>query len=301
MVPPGASVADPPARLNRRFQQETVFILRPPDRTCFCLTEAARAKGGVMRDRGGRRRADDAIAVQRARWGVSRGVEVPGRLRVAARRRKGEAAGKERVEKESAAAAAGALLAPAQRPEKDAPAPAAARAAKAETARLSMGGRGLEARDGRWMGEGAGADERGRRLPRVRNTLALHPEPRLTNAHTPRATTHTALPHPPLSILSSLQKVVRRPPAGIGFPPPRRGLKLQERRPHPFPDLHDRRQVAAPVTVVRGGEDRHDGLVVAPVVALHDQLVRARDEGQTVRVVELVGDVLAKRITRASG
>ena len=103
-------------------------------------------------------------------------------------------------------------------------------------------------------------------------------------------------------ILSSLffffhsQEIVRRPPRRVGLAPPRRRLKLQEARPEPLPDLHDRREVAAPVAVVGRAEHGHDRLVVAPVVALHHELVRARDEREAVGVVELLRDVGAKGV-----
>jgi hypothetical protein len=62
-------------------------------------------------------------------------------------------------------------------------------------------------------------------------------------------------------------------------------------------DLHDRGLVAATVAVVRSREDRHDVLLVAPVVALHHQLMRARDQRQTVVVIELLGNVLTECVT----
>ena len=56
----------------------------------------------------------------------------------------------------------------------------------------------------------------------------------------------------------------------------------------------------AAVAVVGGAEDGDHVLVVAPVVALHDQLVGPGDEGELVGVVELLGDVLAEGVARAS-
>ena len=50
--------------------------------------------------------------------------------------------------------------------------------------------------------------------------------------------------------------------------------------------LHDGRLVAASVAVVGRGEDGDDVSVVAPVVALHDELVRTGQKLQTVDVVE---------------
>ena len=60
-------------------------------------------------------------------------------------------------------------------------------------------------------------------------------------------------------------------------------------------ELHERGLVAAAVAVVGRAEDGDDVLVVRPVVALHDQLVGARNERQPVAVVEALGDVHAKR------
>ena len=64
--------------------------------------------------------------------------------------------------------------------------------------------------------------------------------------------------------------------------------------------LHDGRLVAASVAVVGRGEDGDDVSVVAPVVALHDELVRPRDQRQPVRVVERLGDVLAEGVAGAA-
>ena len=61
-------------------------------------------------------------------------------------------------------------------------------------------------------------------------------------------------------------------------------------------DLHYRRLVAAPVAVVRSGEDRDDALIVLPLVPLHNELVCSGDEVQAVDVGELFGDVLAEGV-----
>jgi len=53
--------------------------------------------------------------------------------------------------------------------------------------------------------------------------------------------------------------------------------------------------------VVRRGEDGDDVFLVAPVVALHDQLVRARHQRETVVVVELLGDVLPECVAGTAG
>ena len=60
--------------------------------------------------------------------------------------------------------------------------------------------------------------------------------------------------------------------------------------------LDDRREVPAAVAVVRCREHGHDTVVVHPVESLHDQLVRPCDELQTICVVELLRNVLPKRV-----
>eukprot|EP00237_Pycnococcus_provasolii_P010175 CAMPEP_0198710720 /NCGR_PEP_ID=MMETSP1471-20131121/2951_1 /TAXON_ID=41880 /ORGANISM="Pycnococcus provasolii, Strain RCC733" /LENGTH=339 /DNA_ID=CAMNT_0044470407 /DNA_START=189 /DNA_END=1208 /DNA_ORIENTATION=- len=60
--------------------------------------------------------------------------------------------------------------------------------------------------------------------------------------------------------------------------------------------LDDRREVPAAVAVVRCREHGHDTVVVHPVESLHDKLVRPCDELQTICVVELLRDVLPKRV-----
>lgn len=55
-----------------------------------------------------------------------------------------------------------------------------------------------------------------------------------------------------------------------------------------------------PVAVVGGREDGDHVLLVAPVVALHHKLVRARHQREAIGVVELLADVLAKGVACAS-
>lgn len=82
--------------------------------------------------------------------------------------------------------------------------------------------------------------------------------------------------------------------------PPGRRIKLQETVLQLFTDLHDSSLVATPVTVVRGTEDGDYVAVVTPVVSLHHKLMRARHEGQTIDVIELLGDVLSEGVACAS-
>lgn len=65
-------------------------------------------------------------------------------------------------------------------------------------------------------------------------------------------------------------------------------------------ELHDGGLVAAAVAVVGGREDGDDVVVLAPLEAVHDELVGARDEREAVGVVEGLGDVEPERVAGAA-
>jgi len=65
-------------------------------------------------------------------------------------------------------------------------------------------------------------------------------------------------------------------------------IELQEGMFHVFVEFHDGCLVTAAVAVVGSGEDGDDALLVAPVVALHDELMRSGDERETVGTIELL-------------
>lgn len=77
-------------------------------------------------------------------------------------------------------------------------------------------------------------------------------------------------------------------------------VKLQEGVVEGVVQLHDGRLVAAAVAVVGRREDGHHVVVVAPVEALHHQLVGASDQCQAVGVVEGLADVVAKGVAGAA-
>jgi len=77
-------------------------------------------------------------------------------------------------------------------------------------------------------------------------------------------------------------------------------VKLQECVLQVLIDLHDCCLVAATVAIVWSREDRYDVSVMAPIIALHDKLVRTRDEFQTICMVELLRNVLAKSVASSS-
>lgn len=53
-------------------------------------------------------------------------------------------------------------------------------------------------------------------------------------------------------------------------------------------DLHDGSLIPASVAVVWCRKDGDHVLIVAPIVALHDQLMRAGHKSQTIVVIELL-------------
>ena len=78
-------------------------------------------------------------------------------------------------------------------------------------------------------------------------------------------------------------------------------VELEEIILHELVDLHYGGLVTAAVAIVRCREDCDDITLVRPVVPVHDQLMRTRNSSQVVRVVELLGDVLAEGVASTSG
>lgn len=74
-----------------------------------------------------------------------------------------------------------------------------------------------------------------------------------------------------------LEEVVRGSAGDVGLSSSRSGVELEERVFHGLVKLHDGSLVAATVAIVGRREDGDDRLLVAPVVALHDELMRSRD------------------------
>lgn len=52
--------------------------------------------------------------------------------------------------------------------------------------------------------------------------------------------------------------------------------------------LHYGRLITTPIAVVRSTEDGDDIALMTPIEALHDQLMRTADQGETVAVIELL-------------
>ena len=76
------------------------------------------------------------------------------------------------------------------------------------------------------------------------------------------------------------------------FPTPWSWVKLQEGILEGVVKLHDGSLVSTAVAVVGGGEDGDHVPVMAPVVALHHQLMGSAHQGQTIRMVECLGYIL---------
>ncbi|KAH9407846.1 hypothetical protein TYRP_011491 [Tyrophagus putrescentiae] len=97
-----------------------------------------------------------------------------------------------------------------------------------------------------------------------------------------------------------LEKVIGRSAGDVRLAALRRRVKLEEGVVEGVVELHDRRLVAAAVAVVGRTEDGHHVVVVAPVEALHHQLVGAGDQRQAVGVVEGLADVVAEGVAGAA-
>lgn len=98
-----------------------------------------------------------------------------------------------------------------------------------------------------------------------------------------------------------LEEVIGGTASNVRLGSSRSRVELQEGMLHVLIELHDGRLVAAAVAVVGRREDRDDRLFVAPVVAFHDELMRARDESEAVGAVELLRHVLTERVTGSTG
>eukprot|EP00401_Gymnodinium_catenatum_P017940 CAMPEP_0117606598 /NCGR_PEP_ID=MMETSP0784-20121206/79793_1 /TAXON_ID=39447 /ORGANISM="" /LENGTH=264 /DNA_ID=CAMNT_0005409681 /DNA_START=21 /DNA_END=816 /DNA_ORIENTATION=+ len=104
-----------------------------------------------------------------------------------------------------------------------------------------------------------------------------------------------------MAVARHSKEVVRHAANGVGLNLLHwRWVKLQEGVLQVLVDFHHGSLVAAPIAVVWRREDRDHVAVVAPVVTLHDKLVCAGDELQSVRMVELLRDVLAESIAGAA-
>ena len=120
----------------------------------------------------------------------------------------------------------------------------------------------------------------------------------------------------------SSEEVVWCPPRDVGLSPPGRWVELEavwrgsgsaahgqggqlrgkyvQHVLHVFVKLHNSGLVATAVAVVGRGEDGHDVLLVAPVVAFHDELMSAGDEVEAVVVIELLRNVLPESVAGSS-
>lgn len=78
------------------------------------------------------------------------------------------------------------------------------------------------------------------------------------------------------------------------FTTPRSRIKDQKVVIHLLVNLHDPRFIAAPITVIRRRKYSHYLLLVTPVEAVHDKLMRPCYQLKTVCVIKILRDVLAE-------
>ena len=78
-------------------------------------------------------------------------------------------------------------------------------------------------------------------------------------------------------------------------------IKLQEGVLHELIDFHNGSLVAASVAVVGSREHCDHIALVSPVVAVHHKLVSTGYQFESIGMVELLRNILAKRVAGASG
>lgn len=83
-----------------------------------------------------------------------------------------------------------------------------------------------------------------------------------------------------------LQEVVGSSTGDVGLSSARGGVKLQKRVFEGVIELHDGRLVTTAIAVIWSAKYRHNIPLVAPVVALHDELMCTRHQRESVGVVE---------------
>ena len=80
-----------------------------------------------------------------------------------------------------------------------------------------------------------------------------------------------------------------------------RGVKHEEVVVHVLVNLHDTGLVRAAVAVIGRREYSDDMLIMTPVEAVHDELMRTRDQLQAIDVIELLRNILAEGVPSTSG
>lgn len=98
-----------------------------------------------------------------------------------------------------------------------------------------------------------------------------------------------------------LEKVIGRSAGNVRLAALGCRVKLQKGVVEGVIEFHYGRLVATAVAVVGRRKDGHDIVVVAPVEALHYELMGAGDERQAVRVVKGLANVVAKGVAGATG
>ena len=96
------------------------------------------------------------------------------------------------------------------------------------------------------------------------------------------------------------EKIVRRALTYIGLSLTRCRVKLQESVLHEFVYLHDGCLITASITVVWCREYCNNVALMSPVVSVHHKLMGTWDQLEAISMVELLWDVLTKRIASTS-
>lgn len=77
-------------------------------------------------------------------------------------------------------------------------------------------------------------------------------------------------------------------------------VELEESVLHEFIDLHDGGLITASVAVVWSWENSDNISVVRPIITVHYKLMCSSDELQVIWMIELLWDILSKRVTSTS-
>lgn len=94
-----------------------------------------------------------------------------------------------------------------------------------------------------------------------------------------------------------LEEIIRRSAGDMRLTTSRSRVKLKEGVFKMFINLHDSSLVTTAITVVRSREDCHNILFMAPIVTIHNKLMRTSDQCKAVGVRKALGDILTKGIT----
>lgn len=99
---------------------------------------------------------------------------------------------------------------------------------------------------------------------------------------------------------SVLEEVIRGSASDVGLTTTWGRVKLKEGVFQCVVELHNGCLVSASITIIGGRENGDHISVVAPVVSFHNELMSPRHQGQSVRMVERLRNVLSKSVSGTS-